>query len=128
MITTERFVDGKTIKARPSLGSKGELAEWREHKASLLHIRRIPRDKRGSVRYRGKWWIYARVANASVLFVGGLEIIWRRRWLVDAIWSAAWDAGWRAGFEDGHKVACQMLIKGRDPGSAVIAPERLGKV
>ena len=109
MLFTSKTKDGDELKTRPAIGSIGELAAWKKQRAKLFRIRRIPRDKRSPVPARAKRILYARVANAAVLYVGSWEISWRRPWLLDSIWSAAWDAGWRNGYSAGWTGAHKAL-------------------
>jgi len=109
MKATETDRNGNEFGYRLPMTSPKELAAWKKRKASLFHIRRLPRDDRPRPAWRRKRILYARVANASVLYVGRWEISWRMPHLLESLWAAAWDAGWRSGYHSGWVRAHEAL-------------------
>ena len=115
MTSTEYGKNGNELEYRPALNCFEALEERKARKASLFSIRRLPRDDRELPPWRKKRILYVRLANAAVLFVGGLEISWRRPTLLASLWAAAWDEGFRRGYEGGYCEACKAIAKGKDP-------------
>lgn len=73
-------------------------------------MRDFPKAKLFSLRvalpslYR-RWWepLYVRVANASILYWGPLEVSWRRSYLPHVAYSYGWDAGYMTRYGESRR-------------------------